>query len=198
MDPYRGETQFETGDINGDGLAYTDADAVVFSSYFASRQNRYGFDDLGEFQESASDVNHDLIYAGVADLVFLIRVVVENARPSDKVTTISANLTVGTSMSVDAPMGAAYVVLEGDRTPVLESPNMEMWSYFEGENTHVLVWSLDGESFVGEFLGNVGTVVSVELGSAEGAPVVIKQSPYHLRHRVTIPLTRNQSPTQHR
>ena len=174
------------GDLNLDGLAYTIADAVMYSNYFVygltalvdiTTPNMYGYIPHYAGSIAASDVNADGLSLTVADLVYLIRVVVGDAVAYDKVSPITANLTVGSSLSVDGVMGAAYVVLAGDQSPVLTADNMEIKSVFDGENTRVLVWSQTGESFSGEFLSNVGDVISTELASAAGATVMTKTIP---------------------
>ena len=167
------------GDLNLDGLAYTIADAVMYSNYFVdgltalvfiTEVNQYGYVPGYAGSIAASDVNADGLALTVADLVYLIRVVVGDAQPYPKVNP-QASLYVGESLTVDGQMGGAFIVIAGDHTPTLLANNMEMKSSFDGENTRVLVWSQTGESFTGEFLGNVGTVISAELATAEGAMV---------------------------
>ncbi len=175
------------GDLNLDGLGYTIADAVMYSNYFisgitalyyAEDVNQYGYVPGFAGSIAASDVNADGLTLTVADLVYLIRVVVGDALPYPKVVPELANLLVGSSvLAVDAQMGAAYVVIAGNNVPTLEASNMEMKSAFDGVNTRVLVWSVDGNTFTGEFLSNVGNVISTELATAEGTPVLTKELP---------------------
>jgi hypothetical protein len=176
----------DRGDLNLDGLAYTIADAVMYSNYFVygltalvdvTEINQYGYVPHYAGSIAASDVNADGLALTVADLVYLIKVVVGDAQPYPKVTPTAANLTVGSSLAVDVEMGAAFVVLAGEQTPTNLTNGMDMKVAFDGENTRVLVWSQTGESFTGEFLGNVGNVISTELATAEGAPVISKLIP---------------------
>jgi hypothetical protein len=74
-------------------------------------------------------------------------------------------------------MGAAFVVVKGNVTPELLAPDMEMKYAFDGENTRVLVYSLEGHGFSGEFLAVEGEVISVEMATYEGNPVVAKLIP---------------------
>ena len=174
------------GDLNLDGLAYTIADAVMYSNYFVdglsalvfvTEVNQYGYVPGYAGSIAASDVNADGLALTVADLVYLIRVVVGDAQPYPKVTPMAANLIVGNTLSVDVEMGAAFVVLAGDQTPTLLADGMDMKITFDGENTRVLVWNVDGNTFEGDFLGNVGNVISAELASADGSPVMATKLP---------------------
>ena len=167
------------GDINLNELAYEIADAVLFSNYFV-----YGlgvFDVMLEGQIAASDVNADGIALSVADLVYLIRVVVGDALPYPKeVVTVNANYSHAHSglMTVNnARIGAANVIVEGNATPELLVDNMEMIYNYDGVNTRILVYSLEGNSFTGEFLNVNGNVVSIEMATAEGNPVAAKVIP---------------------
>jgi hypothetical protein len=126
-------------------------------------------------QIAASDVNADGLTLSVADLVYLIRVVVGDAAPYAKLAPVAANVTTGNgTVAVDAEMGAALVVVEGNHTPTLLVNNMEMIANFDGSSTRILVWSQTGETFSGEFIAVDGNVTYSEFGSAEGAPVVAK------------------------
>jgi hypothetical protein len=161
------------GDLNLNEIPYEIADAVLFSNYFV-----YG---LGVFhinlqgQIAASDVNADGITLSVADLVYLIRVICGDAFPTVKLSPVNTEYTVsGTTVSVADEMGAAYVVVAGDAAPQLMADGMEMKFNYDGQNTHVLVFSMDANTFQGEFLNAGGNVVSIEFGSPEGATVVAK------------------------
>jgi len=162
----------DRGDINLNGNKNEIADAVMFTNYFI-----YG---LGIFhlnqpaQIAATDVNADGLALSVADLVYQIRVIIGDALPYPKLAPVAANYTVDHGIiSVDAEMGAAYVVVEGDATPSLLADQMDIKYNYDAEQnvTRVLVYSLKGNGFSGEFLNANGTVVSLELGSYEGAVV---------------------------
>jgi len=166
------------GDINLNGLANEIADAVLYSNYFI-----YG---LGVFhinfdgQVAASDVNADGMVLTVGDLVYQIRIVIGDAQAYPKLAPVEANYVVDKGVvSVDAEMGAALVVVEGDITPTLLAENMDIkYAYNAEENvTRVLVYSFEGNGFSGEFLNANGNVVSIELGSYEGAVVKATEIP---------------------
>jgi len=168
------------GDINLNGVANEIADAVLYSNYFI-----YG---LGVFhinfdgQVAASDVNADGMVLTVGDLVYQIRIVIGDAQAYPKVTTpVNATYIHGYDgvlrVTDKVTMGAAFVVMEGEVTPTLLAPDMELKYNFDGENTRILVWSPEGNSFTGEFLHVTGDIVSIEMATREGNPVVAELIP---------------------
>ncbi len=160
------------GDINLNSVPNEIADAVLYSNYFI-----YGigvFTVNSEGQIAASDVNADGLSLSVADLVYLIRVVVGDALPFAMLTPINATVTNSNGiLNVDKEMGAVLVVIEGNVTADLLADNMEIQSNFDGVNTRVLVYSLEGNSFSGDFLHVNGNIISIEFGSADGAIVIL-------------------------
>ena len=157
------------GDINLNNVPNEIADAVLFSNYFV-----YG---LGVFtvnlegQIAASDVNKDGLTLSVGDLVYLIRVIVGDALPYSKVSApvdVDYAVSNGVMSVLNADLGGALVTVAGNVVPDLRADNMEMKFNFDGENTRILVWSLDGNSFRGEFLSVDGEIVEVELATADG------------------------------
>jgi hypothetical protein len=163
----------DRGDINLNGLAYEIADAVMFSNYF--------IDGLGAFVTgyengsiAATDVNADGLTLSVADLVYLIRVIVGDALPYDdpflKPATSSYRYYQGV-VSVEGEMGAAAFVFEGEADLQLMAEGMELKSNFDGKVTRALVYSIDGNTFTGDVVKGSG-LVSIELGSAYGGTVM--------------------------
>ncbi len=71
------------GDINLNGFGYEIADAVLFSHYFIYGLPVFTINQAGQI--AASDANADGLALTVADLVYLIRVVVGDALPYDKI-----------------------------------------------------------------------------------------------------------------
>jgi hypothetical protein len=163
------------GDINLNGLAYEIADAVMLTNYFV--------DGLGAFQYpngsiAASDVNADGIALSVADLVYLVRVVVGDALPYPKTNPVAANYTTDNGVvTVDGEMGAAFVVVSGNQTPI-NLTDMEMEYAFDGANTRILIHGgfVEDAAFSGAFL-DVNDVISVEFATYEGTPVAAKNVP---------------------
>ncbi|MFH1372383.1 MAG: T9SS type A sorting domain-containing protein, partial [bacterium] len=180
----------DRGDINLNGVAYEIADAVVFTNYFV-----YGFSAFSinlNGQIAASDCNSDGLALTVGDLVYLIRVVVGDALPYSKLASVEATYRVDNGVvSVNSRMGAALVVIEGQATPTLLANGMEMkYNYDrEADVTRTLVYSLEGNDFSGQFLDAGGSVVSIELGSYQGAVVRAVEAPveFALHHNYPNP-----------
>ena len=166
----------DRGDINLNGTANEIADAVLFSNYFVQGIGVFNVNYQG--QVAASDVNADGLTLSVADLVYLIRVIVGDALPYPKLAAEAhAYAFENGVMSVDTKMGAAFVVIEGDVAPRLLAENMEMNYAFDGRNTRALVYQIDAEGFQGEFLAFDAPIVSVEMATYDGAPVAAKNVP---------------------
>ena len=161
----------DRADINLNGIAYEIADAVLLSNYFI-----YGlsvFNENLEGQVAASDVNADGITLSVADLVYLIRVIVGDAMPYAKVRNqvdVSyRHLASGVLTTVGTQtMGAVLVVINGEVEPQLLAEGTELKVHFDGSVTRILIYSLSGNSFTGEFLAVSGELVSVEMATAAG------------------------------
>jgi hypothetical protein len=165
------------GDINLNGIAYEIADAVMFTNYFISGLGAF---EYVEGAIAASDVNADGIPLSVADLVYLIRVVVGDALPYPKTAPLEANFTFENGVvSVDAEMGAAFLTFEGTVAPILNAPGMKMVSGVADGQTRVLVFNDEtaGASFTGEFLTVDGKLLNVEFATYEGQPVAAKNVP---------------------
>jgi hypothetical protein len=170
----------DRGDINLNGLSNEVSDAVLLGNYFI-----YGIDVFTvnlQGQIAASDVNADGAVLSVADLVYLIRIVIGDAQPYNKAT-LSVNVRYTKSadgrLSVDSevPIGAAVVIAQGQVQPTLLADGMEIIHNFDGTNTRILVWSLGGNSFTGDFLQINGEVTSIEMATAEGVPVALNVVP---------------------
>ena len=165
------------GDLNLNGNANEIADAVLFSNYFVKGIGVFNVNYQG--QVAASDVNADGLTLSVADLVYLIRVIVGDALPYPKLGAEAASYAYENGvMSVDSKMGAAFVVIEGNVNPTLLADKMEMNYAFDGNNTRVLVSNIErGADFEGSFLQFDGRVVSAEFATYDGAPVAQKLVP---------------------
>ncbi|MBK7141798.1 MAG: T9SS type A sorting domain-containing protein [bacterium] len=168
----------DRGDVNLNDFAYEIADAVLFSRYFVYGLPVFTINQAGQI--ASTDANADGLVLTVADLVYLIRVVVGDELPYDKLSAVSTEFTnANGTLSVTGDMGAALVVVKGNVVPEnLTSSIMDF--AFDGTNTRILVYPdvNNFASFTGEFLNvNNAEVVSVEFGSANGATVVAKQIP---------------------
>ncbi len=167
------------GDINLNEISYEIADAVLYSNYFI-----YGTSVCTvnlEGQIAASDVNKDGLTLSVADLVYLIRVIVGDANPFAKLVpqdVSEADFIIQNGQLVisetDQNIGAVSILIEGDAKPTLtgDAVNMSMRYNFDGEFTKVIVYSIDGKTNLteGKFLNLNGNtkIKEINLGSNSG------------------------------
>jgi len=173
----------DRGDINLNGFANEVADAVLFSNYFVKGLSVFTINVDGQI--AATDVNADGLTLSVADLVYLIRIVVGDASPYPKVSPEAVDVTYThakngvLAVQDNVRMGAAYVVLDGHAAPELLASDMEMkYEYSRDlDQTKVLVYSIAGNSFTGDFLRANSEIVSIEMATAEANPVAGKLLP---------------------
>ncbi len=167
----------DRGDINLNGQPNEIADVVLLSSYFVHGLKAFSVNLAGQI--AASDVNADGSALTVADLVYLIRVVIGDAIPFAKLNPVVANLSHEDGIvSVDTRMGAAWLILEGDATPTLLAHEMDLVRRFDGTNTRVLISSMNqGAGFDGPFLAAENEILRVEMATYDGAPVRLKPLP---------------------
>jgi len=165
------------GDINVNGVGYEIADAVMFTNYFISGLSAFG--SHVEASIAASDVNADGTALSVADLVYLVRVIVGDANPypkpmPDAQAVVRAQ--AGT-VSVDAPLnlGAALLTFHVDGeigTPVL-GVDMDMKYARSGDELRVLIYNIGnkaipaGENLLVTVPGNV-ELTGAEVASYDG------------------------------
>jgi hypothetical protein len=165
------------GDLNLNEIANEIADAVLYSNYFVYGLSVFHVNLQGQI--AASDVNADGITLSVADLVYLIRVVIGDASPFPKTVpaAIEASYSVGNGqVSIDATVAAAAVVVEGNVIPTLLVKDVDMLYAFDGTNTRILVYTnvenrTSLGTFTGTFLSVSGNVISAEFATPEGGMV---------------------------
>lgn len=159
------------GDINLNGHSNEIADAVLFSNYFVHGAGVFNIDY--DAQVAASDVNKNGVPLEVADLVYLIRIIVGDALPYQDLNPVAGSLTLsGGVFAISLRAGAAYVVVEGDVNPTLLNNLMWMNHAFDGVNTRILISKIEqGAYFEGNFLELDGNIVSVECATYDGAPI---------------------------
>jgi hypothetical protein len=172
----------DRGDLNLDGIPNTIADAVMYTNYFIKGLTAlvYVPGPVGyEASIAASDVNADGIPLSVADLVYLIRVIIGDAFPYSKVVSpVNGQYFINSGvLSVDMEMGAIYAVYEGSANVELLDNSMEMKSEVRDGNTHVIIYSLDGNATVGDVVRSNASLVSIEMAAADGSPVSAKLIP---------------------
>ena len=164
----------DRGDVNLDGVAYSIADAVMFTNYFIYGLSAFPT-GLEDGSVAATDINADGMTLTVADLVYLIRVIVGDANPYDdpfvlKPVTTNYQYYAGV-VTVEGEMGAAAFVFEGEVNVELLADGMDLLSHYDGDVTRAVVYSHAGNTFTGEVVRGDG-MVSMELGSADGGMVI--------------------------
>ncbi len=162
------------GDVNLNGLDNEIADAVMLTEYFVSGVAAFGSHMEGSI--AASEINGDGIPLTVADLVYLIRVIVGDALPLPKLAHNAEAITITSKdgvISSSADMGAALFVFDGIADVNLLANNMDIKVGVVDGNTHALVYNLDVENLqhisAGEVISSNGTLVSVEASDLNGA-----------------------------
>ncbi|MFH1701315.1 MAG: T9SS type A sorting domain-containing protein [Candidatus Zixiibacteriota bacterium] len=168
----------DRGDINMNGLANEIADAVMFTNYFITGLSAFGVHVDGSI--AASDVNADGTALTIADLVYLVRVIIGDALPyatkpapgtlfDVKTQLVNGNMNVSVETGVDA--GAALFVFNvtGDAgTPVLHN-NMDVVSSFENNELRVLVYNIGSEAITSGDLMTIPVNGNAELISVEAS-----------------------------
>jgi len=164
------------GDINLNGISNEIGDAVVFTNYFISGLAAFTINVEGQI--AATEVNGDGIPLSVADLVYLIRVIVGDAVPYAKVTpgTIAEFYSTGRDVTVKTPIdiGAVLFVFDGEVTPSLanDARGMEIKYATVDGTTRVLVYSMGRDRITTGSVLNLtgeGTLVSIEAATYSGA-----------------------------
>ena len=165
------------GDINLNGIPNEIGDAVVFTNYFISGLAAFTINLEGQI--AATEVNGDGIPLSVADLVYLIRIIVGDALPYAKVTpgTIAEFYSNGKEITVKTPVdiGAVLFVFDGEVTPMLANDARDMeikYATIDGM-TRALVYSMErGHAITTGSVLNLtgeGTLVSIEAATYSGA-----------------------------
>jgi hypothetical protein len=170
----------DRGDVNLNGLSNEIADAVLFSNYFVYGLGVFTVNPAGQI--AATDINADGLVLSVADLVYLIRVVVGDVQAYPKLAPIESVLKIDAKgiLSIDnVQVGAANIILEGNVAPTLLADNMKLVYAYDAANnvTRTLIFSMEaGQSFTGSFLNTYGAdIVGVEMATYEGAPILAKE-----------------------
>lgn len=170
------------GDLNLNGLANEIADAVLYTQYFVQGLAAFNFNVEGQI--AASEVNGDGIPLSVADLVYLIRVIVGDALPLPKsVATSALVLTSGSVISTNIELGAALFVFKGETSVELMQTNLGMKTGVRDGNTYAIVYPNfeDKASVSGIAAGAVvsanAELISVEMADLAGNVVANKVVP---------------------
>ena len=176
-------TAENAGDINDNDIANEIADAVMFSNYFMTGTAAFG--DHITASVSASDVNGDGKFLGVADLVYLVRVVTGDAslypKPVPETPVVFSH--EGSTISYLSPvnLGATFLIfdIEGEiGTPSLGdgAVNMDLKYQVNGDRLNVLIYNIGteeieaGENTLLTVPGN-SHLLAAEAASYDGFPL---------------------------
>jgi len=173
------------GDVNLNGIANEVGDAVVFTNYFINGLAAFQINQAG--QTAATEVNGDGVPLSVADLVYLIRVVIGDATPLPKLTPGEpvkfASNGSDISLASATPLGGALFVFDGQVSPTLaeNAAQMDMKVGYLDGTTRVLVhpnFQNGGIIPQGEILHVDGdaNLVSIEASDAQGAVVEVEKT----------------------
>ncbi len=181
-----GEVDCKRGDINLNTITYEVADAVLFAAYHVEGVDVFHTDpDERAAQICATDVNADGRPLTLSDLVYLIRVILQDAvalpklgSPSSEVATmVVSDGTIAAECA--SPIGAILFEFDGAVGASLLASNMEMMT----NDNKVLVWSRNGNSIenaeVLSFSGaELTSVTAVDRDSRElGTAITVRMTP---------------------
>jgi hypothetical protein len=144
------------GDLNCNEIQCEVGDAVVFINYLVEGvtalcgeacEDMYG-DNCAAAQGYASDMNDDGYYWTIADLVALLNCVNGYVTPPAAAPAGPVDVMMTTDevkVSSDVELGAAYftVEYEGDATPVLNVPGMEMEYHGADGVMNIVIYSME-------------------------------------------------------
>jgi hypothetical protein len=173
----------DRGDVNLNGIPYEVGDAVTLTNYFIYGMSAFTINADG--QTAASDVNADGHPLSVADLVYLIRIIVGDALPyaklvpSDPISVAYNGQVVDLRGSTD--VGAALFVFDDEVVPSLadQASHMQIkYAHVDGR-TNVLVYSMErGYLSAGTALNIEGqaNLVAVEAADYFGVPLEVEKT----------------------
>jgi hypothetical protein len=168
------------GDLTCNDTAYEIADADMFVNFFT--QGLSAFDSHVQCSIDGSDVNADGTQLGVADLVYLVRVILSDSPPFSKLMPngsassepIHYSYYRDTLSIIDTTrIGGLFVSVEGDITPVLLADSMAIQYQYDGTRTRIIVYPpYQGvgktAGFVGPCLRFSGIIEGLEIGTVLG------------------------------
>jgi hypothetical protein len=164
----------DRGDINMNGIPNEIADAVMFTNYFIVGMGAFG--DHGDGSIAASDVNADGTALTVADLVYLVRVIIGDALPyankpvpGTMFNAVAQGNKVMINTTEDA--GAALFVFNVNGTVGTPTINngMDVISNLDNNELRVLVYNIGSQKLTDGSELTIPVSGSVELVEVEAA-----------------------------
>ncbi len=167
------------GDINLNGVDNEIADAVMLTEYFVSGLSAFAPHEDGSV--AASEINGDGIPLTVADLVYLVRIIVGDALPLPKLSHDSKSIELSVTQGVvssEIELGAALFVFEGYVDVTLLQAQMNLSVGQRDGNTYALVspnlnsLSTSTERIqIGEIVTSDGELLRASASDVEGTVV---------------------------
>lgn len=132
------------GDINVNGFAYDLGDAVLFAGYFISGLDACDYFPFCEVQRCATDINQDGYTLSLADLVYLLRIVVGDQAPLGAAVApvTAAEVNFGNrivSVNSNEALGAMVFTFKGEGKVVPMNDKVEFRYNAANGETRVLV-----------------------------------------------------------
>jgi hypothetical protein len=193
----------DRGDVNLNGVSYEIGDAVVFSNYFIYGFSAFTISIPG--QTAATDVNADGLTLTVADLVYIIRVIIGDANPLPRLNPYQGEIAVDAiredglvSVVSNAPgeIGGAYFVYRLDEgmtvhnvTPGDGAEGMDLMWRVEDNQLRVLIFNI-GQNAVApgeQELVRIDLSGSGELLRLKSEVVDYQGAPYRVAAKGTLP-----------
>ena len=163
---------YTPGDVNLNEVANEVADAVLLMNYFPWGDTVLSVNYAQ--QVAAGDVNRDGTPLHISDLVYLIKIMVGDALPYSRLHTVDSGGAFlvrdadARTVSAEQEIGAVFLIVEGEVTPVLLVDEMQLSFWFDGNNTRICVFSFDGIAVSGDILQVGGNILDVQVGNIKG------------------------------
>lgn len=162
------------GDLNLNYIKYEISDAVLFSYYFVYGEGVFTVNL--DAQIATSDINLNDTPLEVADFQLMTNIIIgaspipQNPDLREPIRTFFYH-EYGV-LSTETELGSLYIIVAGDISPQLLVSNVEMKYNFDGENTKILIFSFDNESFSDDIIDFAGEIIYIEGATPNGARVV--------------------------
>jgi hypothetical protein len=162
------------GDINLNDEKFDIGDAVLFVSYFKYGRSVFIVDPRRQIL--ATDMNRDGVPLEVADLQYMVLLITGDAIPYTELLPREVRYSLADGyLDVDEEIAAAFIIWQGEVSPLIIADSMQVKSAYDGTTTRILVNSRNGE-FAARgkvaWLGSYSVMPLVQLSVPSGAPTI--------------------------
>ncbi|HOP08047.1 MAG TPA: hypothetical protein PLF13_12230 [candidate division Zixibacteria bacterium] len=165
------------GDVNLNGTPCEDEDIALFANCILHGTSVLDIDSVA--QTDASDVNVDGIPLTLQDLVYMVNINQERARPTPL---ISPKQCVygfrGDTLWLSREVSGLYLETETASIPALLAQGMQLEYAFDGDIAQVLLFSASGDSASGDLLVVSGGLSYIEAATPEGGEMRLYTDTY--------------------